>query len=138
MNKTYIKRIGAIAAAILISAGSLASAQVKKSVSILGDSYSTFENYIEPKSNEMWYFVKADPKRTDVTDVKQTWWHQLIKDGGYKLEQNNSYSGSTICTTGYRGEDYTERAFINRMDNLGSPDVLLIFGATNDSGLTLR
>ncbi len=133
MKNNYIRRIGVLVAAFIITSGSLISAQSKKSVSILGDSYSTFENFIEPKTNEMWYFVKANPDLTDVTDVKQTWWHQLIKDGGLKLEQNNSYSGSTICTTGYRGEDYTERAFINRMDNLGCPDILLIFGATNDS-----
>lgn len=133
MNKYFIKKIGAIASAILISAGSLVSAQVKTSVSILGDSYSTFENYIEPKENEIWYFRHPKPNRTDVDDVKQTWWHLLIKENGYKLEKNNSYSGSTICTTGYRGEDYSDRAFITRMDNLGNPDILLIFGATNDS-----
>ena len=132
-TNSMIRRFAAMAAAVIITAGSLVSAQGRKSVSILGDSYSTFENFIQPKTNEMWYFVHPDPKRTDVNDVKQTWWHQLIKEGGYRLEQNNSYSGSTVCTTGYRGEDYTERAFINRMDNLGSPDILLIFGATNDS-----
>lgn len=133
MKKTYIRKIGALAAALVISAGSTLSAQSSKTVSILGDSYSTFEGFIEPNTNEMWYFIKADPSRTDVNDVKQTWWHQLIKEEGYRLEQNNSYSGSTICTTGYRGEDYTPRAFITRMDDLGCPDILLIFGATNDS-----
>lgn len=133
MKKIYLKRVGALMAALVIAGGSLMSAQVKKSVSILGDSYSTFQNFIEPKTNENWYFLNPEPKRSDVKDVKQTWWHQLIKEGDYKLEKNNSYSGSTVCTTGYRGEDYTERAFINRMDNLGSPDILLIFGATNDS-----
>ena len=133
MKANYIRRITAVAASVIISAGSLVSAQSRKSVSILGDSYSTFENFVEPKTNEMWYFVHPNPDLTDVDDVKQTWWHRLIKESGYKLERNNSYSGSTVCTTGYRGEDYTERAFINRMDNLGSPDILLIFGATNDS-----
>lgn len=131
--KNKIFRIAALATAMLISAIFAASSQSRKSVSVLGDSYSTFENYVEPKSNEMWYFVHPNPDLTDVNDVKQTWWHQLIKEGGYRLEQNNSYSGSTICTTGYRGEDYTPRAFITRMDNLGCPDILLIFGATNDS-----
>lgn len=131
--KNKIFRIAALATAMLISANFAASSQSRKSVSVLGDSYSTFENYVEPKSNEMWYFVHPNPDLTDVNDVKQTWWHQLIKEGGYRLEQNNSYSGSTICTTGYRGEDYTPRAFITRMDNLGCPDILLIFGATNDS-----
>ncbi|MDE6022178.1 MAG: SGNH/GDSL hydrolase family protein [Muribaculaceae bacterium] len=131
--KNKIFRIAALSAVMLVSANFAASSQSKKSVSVLGDSYSTFENYIEPKSNEMWYFVHPNPDLTDVNDVRQTWWHQLIKEGGYRLEQNNSYSGSTICTTGYRGEDYTPRAFITRMDNLGCPDILLIFGATNDS-----
>lgn len=107
--------------------------QSKKSVSILGDSYSTFENFVEPSGNALWYFVNANPELTDVKDVKQTWWHQFITNNGYRLEKNNSFSGSTICNTGYRGEDYSDRSFITRMDNLGSPDILLIFGATNDS-----
>ncbi len=107
--------------------------QSKKSVSILGDSYSTFENFVEPSENAIWYFLAPNPDLTDVTDVKQTWWHKFITENGYKLEKNNSYSGSTICNTGYRGEDYSDRSFITRMNNLGSPDILFIFGATNDS-----
>lgn len=110
-----------------------AAAQSRKSVSVLGDSYSTYEGFIDPATNEMWYFTHNDPKNTDLTSVAQTWWHKFISENGYKLEKNNSYSGSTICTTGYNGEDYTPRAFITRMDNLGSPDMILIFGATNDS-----
>ncbi len=96
MKRNIMRRLAALGLAVVIAGGSFVSAQVKKSVSILGDSYSTFENYVEPKTNEMWYFVHPDTKRTDVSDVKQTWWHQLIKNGGYKLEQNNSYSGSTV------------------------------------------
>ena len=47
---------------------------------------------------------------------------------------NNSYSGSTICNTGYNKDDYSDRSFTKRMDNLGeNPDIILIFGATNDS-----
>lgn len=105
--------------------------QAKPVVSILGDSYSTFENYI-PSANETWYSTRST-KRTDVTDVKQTWWWQLISEGGYILGVNNSYSGSTISYTGYDNEDYVSRSFISRLNNLGSPDILLIFGATNDS-----
>jgi hypothetical protein len=108
-------------------------AQYKPSVSILGDSYSTFEGYVQPSTNEMWYYARNGEKKTDVNDVRQTWWWQLIKDGGMRLCINNSYSGSTIGYTGYDGNDYTERSFITRMDNLGCPDIILIFGATNDS-----
>ena len=109
-----------------------ASAQTK-SVSILGDSYSTYENFMTPSTNELWYYAKNKPEKTDVTDVTQTWWHQVIKENGWKLCLNNSYSGATISYTGYDGNDYSARSFNTRMDNLGYPDIIFIFGATNDS-----
>lgn len=59
--------------------------------------------------------------------------HQFLNNYGYALEVNNSYSGSTICHTGYNKEDYSDRSFITRMDKLGNPELILIFGATNDS-----
>lgn len=118
---------------VALSVSFPALSQSRKGVSILGDSYSTFENFVEPSGNALWYFKKPDPNLTDVNNVKQTWWHQFITENGYRLERNNSYSGSTICNTGYNGADYTDRSFITRMNDLGSPDILLIFGATNDS-----
>ncbi|MBR1933452.1 MAG: hypothetical protein IJ841_07180 [Prevotella sp.] len=110
----------------------MAGAQ-KRSVSILGDSYSTYEGFLTPSTNEVWYYAKNGSKKTDVTSVTQTWWHQLIKQKGWKLCQNNSYSGATISYTGYDGNDYQARSFLTRMDNLGCPDIIFIFGATNDS-----
>jgi hypothetical protein len=110
----------------------LGYAQSLKSVSILGDSYSTFDRYMVPDTNFVWYNTSITQK-TDVTSVKQTWWYKFIKDNNYKLEVNNSFSGSTICNTGYQKQDYSTRSFIKRMDNLGSPDVIFIFGATNDA-----
>jgi len=104
----------------------------KPSISILGDSYSTFEGYVTPSTNEMWYYEESG-ERTDVDDVAQTWWWQVVKEGGYRLCVNNSYSGSTVGYRGYDGNDYSERSFITRMDQLGNPDIILIFGATNDS-----
>ena len=106
-------------------------AQTKR-VAILGDSYSTFEGTI-PEGNAIWYFKRNNPKQTDVNRVEQTWWSLLIERKGWKLEKNNSYSGSTICNTGYNKEDYSDRSFTKRMDNLGNPDIIFIFGATNDS-----
>ncbi|MDE6466754.1 MAG: SGNH/GDSL hydrolase family protein, partial [Duncaniella sp.] len=106
-----------------------ASAQTLPTIAILGDSYSTFENYVEPSSNEVWYF-SSGRDYTDVKDVRETWWQVLAREHGYKIGINNSYSGSTVCRTGYRGEDYTDRAFITRMSNLGTPAIILIFGAT--------
>lgn len=108
------------------------AAQVKPTVAVLGDSYSTFEGFI-PQGNEVWYHVPADLKHTDVTKVEQTWWWQVIKEGGYKKGMINSYSGATICYTGYNDADYSARSFITRATNLGNPDIILICGATNDS-----
>ena len=109
----------------------LACAQAP-SISILGDSYSTFEGYVTPSTNEMWYYEQPG-NRTDVDDVTQTWWWQVADQGGYRLCVNNSYSGSTIGYRGYDGNDYSDRSFLTRMDHLGNPDIILIFGATNDS-----
>lgn len=67
-----------------------------------------------------------------MVSVRNTWWHQFIKENNYRLCVNNSFSGATICHTGYRSEDYSDRSFITRMKALGCPDIIFIFGATND------
>ena len=92
----------------------------RRSISVLGDSYSTYECYI-PAGYAVWYHEPYQPERTDVTDVTQTWWHLLCQKRGFKLDTNNSYSGATICNTGYGGSQ------------LGCPDIILVFGGTNDS-----
>lgn len=110
-------------------------------VSILGDSYSTFEGWMQPDWNAVWYFPETGGRSRNNNDVKlveQTWWYQVTNDMGYVLEKNNSFSGSTICYTGYkdktgRHEDYSDRSFIGRAANLGHPDIILVCGGTNDS-----
>ena len=105
-----------------------------KKVSILGDSYSTFEGYLTPSTNAYWYTNGPNAWHdTDVTSVEQTWWWQFINNNeGYELEVNNSYSGSAMCNTGYDGMDEST-SFISRMINLGNPDIIFVFGATNDN-----
>lgn len=100
-------------------------------LSILGDSYSTFEGYLTPDTNAVWYWDRPWDC-TDVTSVRQTWWHQLLCQTGMQLCVNNSFSGATICHTGYEGADYSDRSFCTRLPYLGSPDIILVFGATND------
>ena len=84
----------------------------------MGDSYSTYEGYMSPSHNLSWYAGKdggEGVKRNDVKQVEQTWWHLLTSDPAYTLERNNSYSGSTICHTGYRKEDFSDRSFFTRV-----------------------
>lgn len=125
-----MKKITLTILAVLMAG--IAVAQTK-AVSILGDSYSTYEDFVTPATNELWYYAKNSEQKTDVKDVRQIWWHQLIKENGWRLAVNNSYSGATISYTGYDGNDYSPRSFNTRMDNLGQPDIIFIFGATNDS-----
>lgn len=98
--------------------------------SILGDSYSTYEGYVDPETNDPW------PHYADigVTSVEQMWWHQVATQMGWTMEINNSFSGSLICNYAdfEGGAYYARHSFLSRMDYLGNPDVIFILGATND------
>lgn len=97
-------------------------------VSILGDSYSTFRDCI-PAGNAVWYpHVKNDVKKAE-----NCWWYLVIQAINGKLEKNESWSGSTICYTGYHGVNAAKSSFVTRASRLGDPGLILICGATNDS-----
>ena len=104
-----------------------ASAQTKK-VSVLGDSYSTFKG-----SNPEGYAPFYPDANNDVKEVEQTWWSLYIKAKGYELDKNNSWGGTTICGTGYFHRDVFNSYFISRVDMLGDPDIIFVFGGTNDA-----
>ena len=135
-----------LAAVLTVSCGVLKADKAPKTVVIIGDSYSTFEGYI-PNGYADWYTLRG---RSDnnVRTVEQTWWYQLCTEKGLKLIANNSFSGSTVCNTGYDGVDYTHESFVTRMsqtlhyssdgfnqpcEEKNAPDILFIFGGTNDS-----
>lgn len=122
--------------AMLFMGIGVATLSAQQKVAILGDSYSTFAGHLSPATNFPWYSADLNSdiaKNNDVHSVEQTWWHQFVTKMGYELVCNNSFSGSTICHTGYNKEDYTDRSFITRLHHLGNPDIILIFGGTNDS-----
>lgn len=128
-----MKRIFLLALGTMLSAWAL-TAQTR--VTIFGDSYSTFEGWLTPSTNESWYFTENNPhrdKQNDVTKVEQTWWWQVIDQMGWQLEKNNSYSGSTVGYFGYQQENYQPRSFNTRVADLGEPDVILSCCITNDS-----
>ena len=139
-----MKRLLTMGLSLLVAMLAFAGDRAAKdtlSYSILGDSYSTYEGCLTPDTNLIWYFRPENKelhRNNDVRQVEQTWWHQVIKGMKGKLELNNSYSGSTVCYTGYKDkqgvhQDYSDRAFITRSNKLGNPDVILVCGATNDS-----
>ena len=117
-----IKRLFAALFSAFLFCGML-SADETPAISIFGDSYSTFEGSI-PQGNAIWYF-NAPKNQNDVSKVEQTWWHQAIALLGGRLEKNESYSGSTICNTGYDKKDFSKISFLARQGRLGKPDMIL-------------
>lgn len=108
-------------------------------VLILGDSYSTFGGFI-PESYEAYYSKTSE--KSDLHDVRDTWWHSLFKETNSNLIHNNSWSGSPICYTGYGGVDCSKRSsFIVRFNELvengffvkNEINTIFVFGGTNDS-----
>ena len=114
----------------------------RRLLSILGDSYSTFAGYI-PQGQDSYY---PNPDRVrDVLTAQDTWWQQLAASRQLRILTNDSYSGSTVCLDVRDGQP-PESAFIVRMRRSLSgagiggelPDVIVLFGATNDSWLDRR
>lgn len=110
------------------------------SFSVLGDSYSTFLGYTNPLANSQWY--PTDDATTqgyntgnDVTELEQMWWYMLADSTELYLNENASYSGSTICYDSYGSgtADGKEHSFIQRVNDLEKSSLLFIFGGTNDN-----
>ena len=108
-------------------------------VSILGDSISTFSGWSDSSKGGA-YYPRTD---CDVTSVDQTWWHRLIYNymSTGVFEKNISAGNTTIVqnTTGdssayWYGWDFGTRV---QQLGLGDPDVIMVFGGTNDYGHTL-
>lgn len=99
-------------------------------VSILGDSFSALEGYVYPDTNEAYPHYNE----IGVTGPEQMWWSKVIDSTGWEMEKNNSFSGALMCNFDdfETGDHYGPNSFIRRMDNLGNPHVILVFGATND------
>lgn len=107
-----------------------------KTVSIIGDSYSTYAGWV-PEGYAAWYADGGNEAENDLQCVEQTWWHSLCAKYGLELVTNGSFSGTTVCHTGYNGMDYSNISFVARLEkdfgaDCREPDILLIFGGTND------
>lgn len=113
---------------------------MKNNALIFGDSYSTFKGCVP--AGYPAYYSEIESTETDVTQVSQTWWYQVIKEANINLILNDSWSGSTIGYTGYDNKDCSKTSsFIYRLKQLidngfftkNQIDTVFVFGGTNDS-----
>ena len=105
--------------------------------SIIGDSYSSFKGYMANANAATWY-PASDHNMNDTNDVEnveQTWWYKFANTYNSRLLENNSWSGSTIAYDSYSEglDDGKETSFIQRMNLITTPQLILIYGGTNDS-----
>lgn len=89
--------------------------------SILGDSISTYNGYI-PSGATTFY------PAGQITSVGRTYWKMLFDMLGMTLDTNNSYSSSTVTSP----NSFTPLSDDSRLSNLGSPNVIIVEGGTND------
>lgn len=113
---------------------------MSKNAMIIGDSYSTFRGYV-PAGYEV-YYAEEIIRETDLTQVSQTWWYQVMEKTGLRLILNDSWCGAPIGYTGYDGEDCSRTSsFIHRLRQLKEEGffckneihTVFAFGGTNDS-----
>lgn len=100
-------------------------------VSILGDSISTFDEWI-PEGYQDFF-----PMNGEVADVNQTWWKMVLDAKGMELCVNGSSSGSTcsgdsksIDNPMYGCSDYRISGLAGADGT--SPDVIIVYMGTND------
>lgn len=112
----------------------------KLTFSILGDSYSAYPKWIE-EGYASWFNDNGNTDTNNMTSFTQMWWYLLMQETGYSLLRNESYSGTTISTTGYSGVDSTATSFTTRMKKgIGEertlepkPNIIFVLGGQNDS-----
>ena len=104
-----------------------------KTVSIMGDSVSTF--YKEGDKNNSYYHGDNEfyyPRYCSaISDSSKTWWMLTINGLGAKLGVNNSLSGSSVSgSTSTAGQSMTR---INTLGNNGNPDIIICYLGINDN-----
>ena len=115
-----------------ISIQNLAEKMRGKTLSILGDSISSYKGYSnDEKANKMlfynaWFYRAPFP-------VEGTYWKMILDTLGMELCVNNSWSGGNLS-----GRD-DENSGVNRASNLSrddgtSPDFIILFMGMNDLG----
>lgn len=105
--------------------------KAKKTVSILGDSISTFEGW-NPEGYLVFYNQEA-AEQTGVVAVEDTWWYQVAHDLQLEILANNSYSGSRAS-----GAEFPAANCDRRIDDLArdgrEPDWIIVYLGANDYG----
>lgn len=106
-----------------------------KTISILGDSISTYDGISNSTTNNNTVGNNAIYfPRNDIDDASETWWGQSAEATGMELLVNNSYSGSRVLDgNGAAYKDRCEELHVNNGAMSGKkPDVIAVYIGVND------
>ena len=101
------------------------------SVSVFGDSISTFEGF-NPNGYSVFY-TKEKQFSNGLTSVKDTWWYRVIKHLNAELCVNDSFSGSRVSGDTFPAANSNERISALR-SGTSIPDIILVYIGYNDFG----
>ena len=96
-----------------------------KKISIIGDSIDTYNQAGYKIDGYLMYYPAHG-----VDNVNKTWWKQVIDNSGAVLEVNASWAGSRVTDT---DPDPSYPDFYDRVNVIGTPDVIFVTLGTNDS-----
>lgn len=115
-----------------------------KKMSILGDSISTFGTPNQNNTTGMWCYANNTcryPQNDLLTDVNDMYWKKILDNFGMNLGVNESWrgtrvswDGSTETTVIGANKHLASNARIQHLGSNGTPDIILIYGGTNDAG----
>lgn len=115
--------------------------QPVRKVGILGDSISTFKGEVCNPTYYCYYpdldpnVKKGSPEAVD--SKEKTWWWQVIHERMQygKLDVNSSWTGKRVV---HEISDGLPAGLVDRVGDFVDPDIIIIHGGTNDSGLNTR
>ncbi len=106
-----------------------------KFLSILGDSISTYTGVSDNPNINSTLFCNHNFYKKPFP-LEKTYWMRLIKDLGFTLCVNNSFSGGTLSDK-YNPDSGMNRANHLSKDDGTTPDFIIIFMGINDFGMNV-
>lgn len=100
-----------------------------RKISILGDSISTFRGVTLDDPNT--FYRTRQIRIGGFSGVEDTWWMRVISGLGAVHERTNAFAGSCVTDGFGLGRGMNS---LRRIEALGEPDAVLIFGGANDLG----
>ena len=97
-----------------------------KTISVMGDSISTIKDKI-PSGNALYYDNTTGKEMT----FERNYWGDIITRFGAVEGIDEAWSGSTI---GSKAASMASKDRINKLDDNGTPDVILYYGGSNPDG----